>query len=113
MDADTKRIAANFAKLRKKKKISLQELAPEIGVTYQQLQKYEHGLNRIPSNRLVKIAACLDVEVIDFFAGKQSAQPDPRQYTEQTQRDHQLLELFHALPEEQQLAVVQYIQKLN
>jgi transcriptional regulator with XRE-family HTH domain len=42
-------------------------LAEEIGVTYQQLQKYESAKNRVSASRLYKIAKELNVPVASFF----------------------------------------------
>src|ERR1700694_3190523 len=49
--------------------ISQTELADAIGVTFQQVQKYEKGVNRIGSGRLYRIADKLKVPVIFFFEG--------------------------------------------
>lgn len=42
-------------------------LAESVGVTFQQIQKYENGTNRVGSSRLVKIAAALQVPVASLF----------------------------------------------
>lgn len=44
-------------------------LAEQIGLTFQQLQKYESGANRISASRLWEIAQILDVPVASFFDG--------------------------------------------
>lgn len=44
------------------------ELATAIGVTFQQIQKYEKGLNRISLSRLIEICAALNVKP-EFFMG--------------------------------------------
>ncbi len=44
-------------------------LADAIGVTFQQVQKYENGMNRMGSSRLQQIADALQVPVIFFFEG--------------------------------------------
>lgn len=44
-----------------------QDLAQQIGVTHQQLQKYEKGVNRITASRLVTVANSLNVPVTYFF----------------------------------------------
>jgi transcriptional regulator with XRE-family HTH domain len=49
--------------------ISQSELGADCGVTFQQIQKYEKGINRIGSTRLVQIAQALDCGV-DVFLGK-------------------------------------------
>ena|SRR5919202_5021487 len=43
------------------------ELAEQIGVTFQQVQKYELGTNRVGASRLAAIAAALRVPVAFFF----------------------------------------------
>jgi transcriptional regulator with XRE-family HTH domain len=52
---------------RKTRNISQSKLADAIGVTYQQVQKYESGANRIGSSRLQQIAHVLQVSVAYFF----------------------------------------------
>jgi transcriptional regulator with XRE-family HTH domain len=55
--------------------LSQAELASRIGVTFQQLQKYEVGANRIGTGRLVKVAAVLGVPVAALFEGTNAAEP--------------------------------------
>ena len=43
--------------------ISQTVLAEELGVTFQQVQKYEKGVNRVGAGRLTKIAGVLNVPV--------------------------------------------------
>lgn len=50
-------------------------LAEQIGLTFQQLQKYESGANRISASRLWEIAQILDVPVASFFDGLESDSP--------------------------------------
>jgi transcriptional regulator with XRE-family HTH domain len=38
-------------------------------VTFQQVQKYERGTNRVGSGRLLKISGVLGVKITDFFEG--------------------------------------------
>jgi transcriptional regulator with XRE-family HTH domain len=45
------------------------DLAKAIGVTFQQLQKYEKGVNRVGSGRLYRIADKLKVPITFFFEG--------------------------------------------
>ena len=47
-------------------KMSQQELAAFLGVSFQQIQKYEKGLNRVNANRLVVIASALKMPTEDF-----------------------------------------------
>lgn len=47
--------------------ISQERLATALGVTFQQLQKYEGAANRISASRLYRIGRALDVPVTFFF----------------------------------------------
>jgi transcriptional regulator with XRE-family HTH domain len=49
--------------------MSQEKLADAIGLTFQQVQKYEKGTNRMGSSRLQKIANVLKVPVTFFFEG--------------------------------------------
>ena len=50
------------------------QLAKALGLTYQQIQKYEDGRNRIGASRLHQIASILEVPLPFFFQGM--ARPD-------------------------------------
>ena len=52
---------------RKELRFSQADLGKEIGVSFQQLQKYEHGTNRVGASRLAAIARALGVPVGYFF----------------------------------------------
>jgi len=49
--------------------MSQERLAELLGVTFQQVQKYEKGVNRIAASRLFDIAGALDMAVARFFDG--------------------------------------------
>src|SRR6266568_1102259 len=50
-------------------RMSQTELANALGVTFQQVQKYEKGVNRVGAGRLAKIADTLKVPISFFFEG--------------------------------------------
>lgn len=51
-----------------------QQLAEQVGIKFQQIQKYETGANRISASRLWDIADALEVPVSFFFDGLEEAQ---------------------------------------
>ncbi|MDK3073675.1 helix-turn-helix transcriptional regulator [Sedimentitalea sp. JM2-8] len=53
-----------------------QQLAEQVGIKFQQIQKYETGANRISASRLWDIADALGVEVSFFFEGLQDAEKE-------------------------------------
>jgi transcriptional regulator with XRE-family HTH domain len=50
--------------------LSQTALANQLGVTFQQVQKYEKGVNRVGAGRLTKIAEVLGIDVGTFFGAK-------------------------------------------
>jgi len=53
--------------------LSQTTLADQLGVTFQQVQKYEKGVNRVGAGRLTKIAKVLGVPVSSFFGAHDTA----------------------------------------
>ena len=51
----------------------MKDLAVRLGVSYQQVQKYERGLNRIAAGRLIEVADILHVPVSHFFSAQSCA----------------------------------------
>ena len=70
-------IGSKIYQLRLAKGLSRQQLSDMIGVTHQQLQKYEKGTNRISAGRLVLIARALEKSPEFFYHGfEQNALPE-------------------------------------
>jgi transcriptional regulator with XRE-family HTH domain len=63
-------IAKRLRALRLERGLSQTELGRMIGVTFQQVQKYERGTNRMSAGRLQRIAETLGVPVAFFYAGE-------------------------------------------
>jgi transcriptional regulator with XRE-family HTH domain len=53
--------------------MSQERLGELLGLTFQQVQKYEKGSNRIGASRLFEIARVLDVSIQYFFEGFEGA----------------------------------------
>ncbi len=51
------------------KTMTLDQLAKPLGITYQQLQKYEKGINRISAARLFEVSQILDQPITFFYDG--------------------------------------------
>ncbi len=60
-------IGKKLRQLRNVKGISQDSLASEAGITFQQVQKYEKGVNRISASRLFDFSKILNVDVKIFF----------------------------------------------
>jgi transcriptional regulator with XRE-family HTH domain len=53
--------------------VSQTDLGRAIGITFQQVQKYERGANRVSISTLLRIAAALDVSPVDLIAALHAA----------------------------------------
>ncbi len=65
-------VGARVRMLRERRKMSQTALGDAIGVSFQQIQKYERGANRISASALFHIARSLGVSPADFFEGLQT-----------------------------------------
>lgn len=81
-------------------------LAEILGISYQQVQKYETGANRVTAGRLFQIAQCLDCNVAIFFDGLGTTTQQTKQGThDQTlsvssRAVIELVRSFQAIPSE-------------
>jgi len=60
--------------------LSQTSLADQLGVTFQQVQKYEKGVNRVGAGRLTKIAKALGVPVGTLFGADDAEAPERTDY---------------------------------
>lgn len=65
-DDDDRYISRRIAYWRQVRGWSQGRLGNALGVTFQQIQKYEQGVNRVGAGRLVKIARALDVPLLEL-----------------------------------------------
>ena len=87
--------------------ITQQQLAEAVGIKFQQIQKYETGMNRVSASRLWDIAEALSVPVSFFFEGlgdeNLQAEAD-QEMPNDILKDKEALELvrsYYAIPETQ------------
>jgi transcriptional regulator with XRE-family HTH domain len=82
--------------------ISQEKLAATVGVTFQQVQKYERGANRIGASRLYYIAKALDVAVRALFddddlaSARGFAEPPAEGFDSDPLRRRETIELVNA-----------------
>jgi transcriptional regulator with XRE-family HTH domain len=65
-------IGKRIRALRLERGLSQTELGNLLGVTFQQIQKYEKGANRVAAGRLQRVAESLDVPITFFYSGSPS-----------------------------------------
>jgi transcriptional regulator with XRE-family HTH domain len=80
-----------------------QQLADKVGIKFQQIQKYETGMNRVSASRLWDIADALGVQIAFFFEGLTEDQV-PASAQGDILADKEALDLvrsYYAIPEAQ------------
>ncbi|MCF3593016.1 helix-turn-helix domain-containing protein [Rhodobacteraceae bacterium LMO-12] len=83
-----------------------QQLAEQVGIKFQQIQKYETGANRVSASRLWDISEALDVPVSFFFEGLDvgAEKSDGGAVPSDLMGDKEALDLvrsYYAIPENQ------------
>ncbi|KQY99049.1 Cro/Cl family transcriptional regulator [Caulobacter sp. Root1455] len=75
-------VGARIRLRRKAMGLTQTQLANSVGITFQQLQKYERGANRVSASKLYGMAVTLQISVAWFFEGmaslEDSGESDPR-----------------------------------
>jgi len=66
-------VGEKLKQLRTMKGFTQEKLAQSVGITFQQIQKYERGTNRIGASRLFDFSKVLKVPVGSFFDGANRA----------------------------------------
>ncbi|WP_273721582.1 MULTISPECIES: helix-turn-helix domain-containing protein [unclassified Bartonella] len=92
-------------------KISQKQLGQSLGVSFQQIQKYETGLNRVGAGRLKEIADILNVPIAFFYADLFTKQHTPTHHDEviSSREEYLLLKRFRVLTSIKRRAILQLI----
>ena len=88
-----------------------QQLGEIVGIKFQQIQKYETGMNRVSASRLWDIAKALEVQISFFFEGLEESydnvvatddvEAKPRGDLLADKEALELVRSYYAIPEEQ------------
>lgn len=86
-----------------------QQLGEVVGIKFQQIQKYETGMNRVSASRLWDIATALDVSISFFFEGlddevvsmEDMMKPDQKGDLLADKEALELVRSYYAIPEQQ------------
>ena len=75
-------VGGRLKQIRGLRGLSQTNLADAVGLTFQQIQKYEKGTNRVGASRIQQIAEILQVPVSFLFEGGPSGVPGPEGFSE-------------------------------
>ncbi|WP_144752678.1 MULTISPECIES: helix-turn-helix domain-containing protein [Bartonella] len=100
---------------RKLLKMSQKTLGDALGVSFQQIQKYENGLNRVSAGRLMEISDILNVPISFFYADIITKQHPPHHHDEviSSTEEYLLLKRFRTLTSIKQKAILQLMMDEN
>jgi len=105
-DAVDRRVGARIRELRKAARLSQASLGAAIGVTFQQVQKYENGSTRVSASKLWLIAQTLGVRAADVF----DTLPGPE--AETPEEGGRLIDAWARLPRQQRDDVLSLVENL-
>ena len=111
MIKSNKQIGAEIKRMRKALGISQMKLAEEIGVSFQQIQKYEKGTNKISVERIQQISNVLGTSVDTFFEKEKVphvSEPSGKYYTKKTFMDETPLIL-----NQEEIVLLQLFRKID
>ncbi|WP_425547954.1 helix-turn-helix domain-containing protein [Bartonella acomydis] len=94
-------------------KMSQKQLGQSLGVSFQQIQKYEKGLNRVSAGRLQKIANLLNVPISFFYTEFSTKQQlsHPHGEIASSREEYLLLKRFRILTSIKRKAILQLIRE--
>ena len=87
----TKDIGLKIKALRQQASLSQEKLAEMVGVTFQQVQKYENGQTTLNVTKLQLLAEALKVSVTEFFSSK------PTEHVRLTGEEDELLQAYRRI----------------
>ena len=97
--------------------LSQERLASQVGITFQQVQKYEHGTNRVSFSRLAEIAQVLRCGVMDLVGDLDKSKASPRFSRHVTRLNEpgatELLEAYSTIQSpKQRRAILNFVRQL-
>ncbi len=97
MKQPSRRIGQIIKEARKARGMTQMELSELIGVSYQQVQKYEKGSDNISVERLKQIAKAVGAPITLFFPGAEIAAEAPAAYGKLPDDEAELLQLYRRI----------------
>ncbi len=97
MNNENKRIGQLIREARKARGLTQIDLSELIGVSYQQVQKYEKGSDNISVERLKQIAKAVNVPITLFFPSAETVAEAPAVYGKVPEDETVLLQLYRRI----------------
>lgn len=110
-------LGSHIRQRRRELGLSQERLARQVGITFQQVQKYEHGTNRVSFSRLAEIAQVLRCGVMDLVGDLDQSKASPRFSRHVTRLNEpgatELLEAYSTIQSpKQRRAILNFVRQL-
>lgn len=106
-------VGRNVREKRVMRGLSQDQLGDSVGVSFQQIQKYESGANRISASRLVELAGAMGIELEELFAGVAGQLPKTASRTVgEVRRENRVIEEYNQIPDDVQVAVANLVKAI-
>lgn len=109
-------VGQNIRFQRRAKSLSQEELGERLGLTFQQIQKYEKGANRTSAGRLVQIASVLGVGVMTLFDGVDTEKARANKTLSELVKDQKAIDLLQAFASVRETklraAIVEFVEQI-
>ena len=99
-------VGKTIRKRRKMIGMSQEELGKAVGITFQQVQKYERGANRVSCSRLAAIAKVLKTPIEAFFGEYGQGVSHPLEFP--TKEEMKMVRSFRGMPPQAQKAFLSF-----
>lgn len=100
-------VGQTIQRRREARGLTLRRLGDAVGLSYQQIQKYERGDNRISASMLVAIGRALSCRATDFLPPEELVPADDAaRWLEETVEGRELLTWFQGVPAEFQKSLL-------
>jgi len=110
-------VGRNIRICRLQRGLTQTELGDHLGVTFQQIQKYENGANRVGASRLNQIAGALGVGLSTLFDGSKTANREGPDLSGRALLAHphalRLVQAFDMIPGKKRMAILHLIESVG
>jgi transcriptional regulator with XRE-family HTH domain len=95
--------------------LTQKQLGDRLGLTFQQVQKYERGVNRIVASRLLTLATIFDVPIGFFFDGLPGVTPSasPLEHKKPNAETLRVVEAYYRLSRRKRRAVIEFVKRIT
>jgi len=106
-----KHVGNKIKTARKLRKMTQTDLAQAIGISYQQVQKYEKGDNRVSASMMYMIAQAINIPMAYFYNGIE--RPNKGGIDEFDSRELTIIRKYRKMPPDKQNAVYRVVNSLG